>query len=245
MRPLARLTLEARGVFSGGHDLAYPLSNSSAIARSANGRSLSSRLCCLRGRFSLGDRAYAGQQPRGPGRHHRRTVDRSGVCRSGRLDGAGSGRSNPCGADRRSAGNDSSAESRRTESRRSGAGSGTEGAGGRGADRNCTDRGAGSGSSTGTDCNSSSGCSSSGCTSTGSNGRVDIDGGNDGGAGRSIGSGGGDGHHGNASSCRGTEEAGPQEGGAEAAAPELLRFLLRPVLGQSVLRQPQSVRPGQ
>jgi hypothetical protein len=239
------------GCFFGGHGLAYPHSTSSAIARSANGRSLSARLCRLRRRFSLGGRAYARQQPGGPGRDHRRAIHRSGICRSGGFGSAGSGGIDPRGVDRHGARNGSGAKSRSTEIRRSGAGRGTEGAGGSSADSsradrpgridgadcpNRIDRGAGSGSPTG------------GCTPTGSDGGVDVHGGSGGGAHRSTGSGSGDRHHGNAPCCRATEEARPQEGGAEAAAPELLRLLLGSVLGQSLLRQPvlqQSVRPSQ
>lgn len=229
------------GCFFGGHGLAYPHSTSSAIARSANGRSLSAGLCRLRRRFSLAGRAYAGQQPGRSGRNHRRAIHRSGICGSG----DGSGRVNPRGVDRRGAGNDSSAESRGTEIRRSDAGRDAEGAGGSGADSSRAgrsdridrdaginrriDRGAVRGTGAG------SGACTGGCTSTGSNGGVDVHSGSDGGSRRGTGNGGGDGYHGNAAPCRGTEEAGPQEGGAEAAAPELLRLLLGSVLGQSLL----------
>lgn len=214
------------GCFFGGHGLAYPHSTSSAIARSANGRSLSARLCRLRRWFSLGGRAYARQQPGGPGRDHRRAIHRSGICRSGGFGGAGSGGIDPRGVDRHGAGNGSGAKSRITEIRRSGAGRGTEGTGGSSAARSradCPDRidrrpGSGCGAGRG----SGNGTSTSSCASTGSNGGVDVHGANDGGARRSTGGGGGDGHRGNATPCRGTEEAGPQEGGAEAAAAELL-----------------------
>jgi hypothetical protein len=221
------------GCFFGGHGLAYPHSTSSAIARSANGRSLSARLCRLRRRFSLGGRAYARQQPGGPGRDHCRAIHRSGICRSGGFGGAGSGGIDPRGVDRHGAGNGSGAKSRSTEIRRSDAGRATEGTGGSSADSSradssradCADRidrrpasscGAGRGSGPGR------GTSTGGCVSAGRNGGVDVHGANDCGARRSTGGGGGDRHRGNAAPCRGTEETGPQEGGAEAAAAELL-----------------------
>ena len=182
------------GCFFGGHGLAYPHSTSSAIARSANGRSLFAGLCRLRRRFSLGGRAYARKQPGGSGRNHRRAIHRSGICGSGRLRSTGSGRTNTGGVDRRGAGHDSGAESHycgRAEGRCSGAGS-TEGAGGRGADSSRADRPSrldrGAGSDTGSGTGSGSG------TSTAGDGGVDVHCHSGGGAGRSIGSGRGDGH---------------------------------------------------
>ena len=166
------------GCFFGGHGLAYPHSTSSAIARSANGRSLSARLCRLRRRFSLGGRAYARQQPGGRGRDHRSAIHRSGVYGSGRLGTAGPGRLNPRGVHRRGAGNDSGVKShpgRGTKSRSGGADSRTEGTGGSDADSGGTgrtDRRPGSGSGAGRGSGSSHGSGAGSGTSTGSNGGV-------------------------------------------------------------------------